>query len=519
MSASGLKNNLTLEQSLNYQPVELSFGTSGLRGLVKDMTDLECYINTRGFIKFLAETENLRQKSEIVLAGDLRESTPRILAAVIAAIEDSGHTVLNCGYVPTPTAAYLGAIEKKPCVVVTGSHIPADRNGIKYYKASGEVLKPDETLIKRAVAEVRTKIYGEVFKDSRFDENGAMQEAKELPPIDTYAENLYKQRYLGVFPNLPLAKKHIVVYQHSAVGRDMLVEILEKLGAKVTAIGRSKEFMPIDTENITSENKALFEKFAIEHPDNFAIVSTDGDSDRPFVIDEQGTFHRGDILGCVVARYLGADFAAFPISSNDAVDEFCKLEKANFVHTKIGSPYVIEAMQKANQSYKRRVGWEVNGGFLTGTDIKLPGGTLVALPTRDAVLPILCALLTAVESKKKLSTLFDELPRRFTGGGLIEGVPQSKMTHFLETLARNDIPKNQVSNIFTSTDFGNIQKIDTLDGLRVYFDSGKIIHIRPSGNAPQLRIYSNAASQVEADKIVGKSVAPHGLLERFIDQF
>ena len=44
---------MTFVDSLKYTPAKLTFGTSGLRGLVSDMTDLECYINTLGFIEFL----------------------------------------------------------------------------------------------------------------------------------------------------------------------------------------------------------------------------------------------------------------------------------------------------------------------------------------------------------------------------------------------------------------------------------------------------------------------------------
>src|SRR5690606_538433 len=122
-----------------------------------------------------------------------------------------------------------------------------------------------------------------------------------------------------------------------------------------------------------------------EHPDTFAILSTDGDSDRPFVIDENGVFHRGDELGAVVAEWLGTDFAAYPISSNDAVDQFLSSLGTPYQHTKIGSPYVIAAMRDSSASHA--VGWEVNGGFLLGSTIPTANGSLEPLPTRDAALP------------------------------------------------------------------------------------------------------------------------------------
>jgi phosphomannomutase len=79
-----------LLESLSYRPNELTFGTSGLRGLVTDMTDLECYINARGFLRSLAAEQGLESGSKVYVAGDLRDSTPRIMRAVATAVKDEG---------------------------------------------------------------------------------------------------------------------------------------------------------------------------------------------------------------------------------------------------------------------------------------------------------------------------------------------------------------------------------------------------------------------------------------------
>src|SRR6266496_2901749 len=128
----------TLHDSLGYEPAELKFGTSGLRGLVTDMTDLECYINTAGFLAFLAAGGEIQSGVPIYVAGDLRDSTPRIIAVVTQAILDGGYRPVNSGQIPTPAIAFYALEQKAPCIVVTGSHIPAERNGIKFYKSAGE---------------------------------------------------------------------------------------------------------------------------------------------------------------------------------------------------------------------------------------------------------------------------------------------------------------------------------------------------------------------------------------------
>lgn len=503
-----------LIKSLSYEPVELGFGTSGLRGLVADMTDIECYINSIAFLDYVAAAQGLLKGSVIFVGGDLRESTPRIMKTIVKAIEDAGYQSCYCGLLPTPALALYAQENNGPCIMVTGSHIPADRNGIKFYKLGGEVLKSDEAPIKQAVAIRRQTLYESNAEASLFGPDGMLISYPDLPTIESQAEQAYIVRYTDIVDR-PLTNKHIVVYQHSAVGRDMLCQILESLGARVTAVGRSDVFIPIDSENVTPANKQYFRSLSEEYPDTFAIVSTDGDSDRPFLIDEHGEFYRGDIVGCIIAKELGADFVAVPISSNDAVDKFFESLGIKLVHTKIGSPYVVEAMQAAANAV-RPAGWEVNGGFLLGNNVPYKGTQLRALPTRDAILPIVAVLVAAVQSKQKLSELFATLPQRFTGGGLLDNIDLSAINKLKQLGQDNERLTALIKRVFAGTDLGEVDTVDTTDGIRVYFAGRDIVHIRPSGNAPQLRIYTNADSQQRADKLAEDATASGGLLENFI---
>lgn len=514
---------MTLRDSLNYAPVELGFGTSGLRGLVVDMTDLECYINSIGFLHFLEEAGQLSPGDTVYVAGDLRSSTPRIILAVARAIEDKGCIVGYGGLVPTPAIAHFALRSKAASIMVTGSHIPADRNGIKFYKVGGEILKGDEQSIKDAVATERARVYATSLADSVFDDSGNLeQKNKELPAVMPEVRSEYLNRYLDIFNNNPLINKNVVVYQHSAVGRDLLVELLSGLGANVTVVGRSDTFVSIDTENVTPSDQAYFRQIAQDNPGCFAIVSTDGDSDRPFVVDENGLFHRGDELGAIVARWLKAAFVAIPISSSDAVDQFLADESIDFVHTRIGSPYVIEAMNAAMTSEKKNiVGWEVNGGFLLGSDVTIMNNILTALPTRDAFFPIIASLIFASDENKSLSNLFKQLPSRYTQAGLVDGFAVETSKKIIEVVSLdNEDNRAMLSRFFLKEDgFDEIAEINVVDGIRVYFKNGDIAHLRPSGNAPQMRMYSVSDTQERADRIVELGIAEKGILANLAEQF
>ena len=509
----------TIKDVLEYSPVELSFGTSGLRGLVVDMTDLECYINTAGFLRFLRDEQQLADGATIFVAGDLRDSTPRILSAVIAAIRDGGYVAEYIGLVPTPALANAALRSSAAGIMVTGSHIPADRNGIKFYKLGGEILKDDEAAIRLAVAKERAATLATDASKSPFDGSGMLKRPIALTDSNGDAAREYMQRYTSVFSELPLIGKEVVVYQHSAVGRDMLVDLMSQLGASVQVVGRSDVFVSIDTENVTSEDRAYFKQVIEQHPGAFAIVSTDGDSDRPFVIDEAGVFHRGDELGAVVAKWLDVDMAAIPISSNDAVGDYLQAVGVNYEFTRIGSPYVISAMDQARERGGSRVaGWEVNGGFLLSSDFEVYGKTLLSLPTRDAFLPIIVALVAATERQLSVSALFADLPARFTQAGLIDNFPPEVSRSIVDKFS-SDTPDSRATleSYFDSANgFDAVTKIDNLDGIRIFFDNADIAHLRPSGNAPQLRIYSVADSQERADHIVRQAISegPEGILRQ-----
>lgn len=505
---------MKLQETLTYEPQELSFGTSGLRGLVTDMTDLECYINTKAFLAFVQQDTDHPVRT-VYIAGDLRESTPRIMQSVAQAIIDCGLEYENCGLIPTPALAYYAEAHGQPGIMVTGSHIPADRNGIKFYKAVGEALKSDEVAIKEAVRNTREEIYNSV--PGKFDPTGSLVNPRKLIQPSEQAREFYITRYTAAFSDKPLNGKIIVMYQHSAVGRDLIPLVLEKLGASVIREGRSEVFVPIDSENVTKADEEYFKSLAAKHSNNFAIISTDGDSDRPFVIDETGIFHSGDVLGLPTTQYLGIGAVAFPISSNDAVTQYLNNSGITYRTTRIGSPYVIEAMQGLSSSASKVASWEVNGGYLLGSDISMPNGAVLkALPTRDALLPIICALLLAIEKNMSVSQLFAEYPKRYTKAGLIDNFPQEASQKILQLLSEKEAAKQVMQEIINPEDhFGALEAVDTTDGVRMSFANNEVMHIRPSGNAPQLRTYSNADTQVRADYIVARSTQePNGILRK-----
>jgi len=93
----------------------------------------------------------------------------------------------------------------------------------------------------------------------------------------------------------------IGVYEHSSVARDAMVEALSSMGAEVVRLARADHFIPVDTEAVDAETREMLKGWCSMHGLD-ALVSTDGDADRPMVVDASGTLVPGDVLGPLVAQ-------------------------------------------------------------------------------------------------------------------------------------------------------------------------------------------------------------------------
>jgi phosphomannomutase len=482
MGEKSVKINDLMDQS------GVRFGTSGARGLVSDMTDEVCYAYTTAFIQYLEGTGELDGNGDIAIGGDLRTSTNRIMGAVGKAVEAKGYTPVNCGKLPSPALAYYGLAKSIPTVMVTGSHIPEDRNGIKFTKKQGEILKDDEAGIKSQSV---------TLPQGLFNEDGQLSAAELSIPQTREAIDLYVNRYLEFFPRDCLQGKRIGVYQHSAVGREIMVDILSGLGAEIKTLGFSETFIPVDTEAIRVEDVKFAKQWADEYGFD-SIVSTDGDSDRPLISDENGKWLRGDVAGILCASHLKADAVVVPVSCNSAVEK-SNLFK-NIYRTKIGSPYVIEGMQTALKAGARHVvGYEGNGGFLLASDIESDEISLKALPTRDAIIVHIAILLFSIEKNMKISKLLAVLPQRFTYSNRLKNFPTEKSEEKISELSSGDELQNKhVIEAAFGNQFGKVASLNQTDGLRITFKNEEVVHLRPSGNAPELRCYNEAGTEHRA---------------------
>lgn len=444
------------------------FGTSGLRGLVTELTPDLVGAHVRAF---LAACE---RGTGLWIGRDLRASSPDLAAVVAGAAASQGVAVHDAGAVPTPALALAAMAAGGAAVMITGSHIPDDRNGLKFYTPEGEITKAEEGAILAAL--------------------GADHPADGPAPVtETAVNRAYVARYLTAYGPEALAGARIGVYSHSAVGRDLMIEAMEALGAEVIELGRAARFIPVDTEAVDGETRAKVAAWVAEHG-LAALISTDGDGDRPMMADETGTIVPGDILGQITARALGAEVVVTPVSSNtgaEAGGAFGRVKR-----TRIGSPYVIAGMEEAGG---RVVGYEANGGFLLGFDAEGPAGPLPRLMTRDSLLPLI-APLVAARGAGGLAARVAQEPARFTAADRLQGVPTEASSALVARLTQT--PAARAPLLEAMGEDGAGAEADLTDGLRLTLASGRVVHLRPSGNAPECRLYVEAEARAVAGRML-----------------
>ncbi|MGE8127436.1 phosphomannomutase [Methylobacterium sp. NPDC080182] len=451
----------------------LKFGTSGLRGLVTDLVGGPCYAYASAFFRAVSGDG----PRVVVIGRDLRDSSPGLAATVAQAAAANGFAAIECGALPTPALALEAMRRGAFAVMVTGSHIPEDRNGLKFYRPEGEITKADEAAILAALDNCAS---------------AALPTAEPEPEPDAIAR--YRKRYGDAFPSGSLSGLRVAVYQQSSVARDLLTDLLADLGAQVTPIGRSATFVPIDTEAHRPEDVA-FIRDVMASGDFDALVTTDGDADRPLVADGAGGIVRGDVLGLITARFLGADTVVVPVTAGSALEKSGGFRAV--VRTKVGSPFVIAGMEQAPRAGAGAiVGFEANGGFLLGSDVTLAGGVLAALPTRDAVLPILATLAALRSGDTSLAELVTALKAGEMASDRLPETPSERSDAFLARLCDTAFRSAFLQPV------GSPQAVDQQDGVRIGLDGGRSIHFRASGNAPELRCYAEAPSGHEAQDLV-----------------
>ncbi|SLN45723.1 Phosphoglucosamine mutase [Aquimixticola soesokkakensis] len=414
------------------------------------------------------------QREEVFVSRDLSPCAAHVARNVSMTVRALGFDVVDCDPAPSPALA-LAATQGSGCaIMVSGAPAAQDSISLQFFTPSGALTCAQATDIAQGAntpyAPSKTLRGGQDYRDI-----GAG----------------YVARYLNAFGSDALTNITVGVYEHAAVARDLLSEILTALGATAIPLLRAQDFSPADPEAIPDDTRALMaELCGARWLDT--VVSTDSLGERPLLSDEHGRFIGGDHLGVLTARMLNADTICTSVACNDVVRRIDDIATVHF--TPVGAAHISAAMRKLQHDTPaaRVIGFEPNGGVFLGftADLRAP---LTPLMTRDGIFPIIATLAAARLARMSVGDLVAGLPPCFKQSDLMSHIDPAKAERLVGDLSTS----SSARRTFFS-DQNRADSIDCTDGLRVSFEGGDVVHLRPCRRPAGLRILTHANSAQRA---------------------
>jgi phosphomannomutase/phosphoglucomutase len=432
------------------------FGTSGIRGPADTLfTEQFCFDIGRTFVKFL---EKYYKTGPIAVGIDPRDSSPRIKKQLFKGLATTNLELFDEGIAPVPSMNWLiKNTEIIAGIIVTGSHISPELNGVKFYAHDEEVSAEDQKNIESLYKELKEK------------EKLPSLEAKTKQ--ESRARDLYSKMLFEMIRD-PLPKWKVAVDCANGSQSIVVPALLRKLGLDVVEVNcdTEKDFIARDTDTDDKAEVEELKKVVVKENCDFGIAY-DGDGDRVIFIDEKGQFVQGEYSCSLIAKDSPGDTVITPISSSQVVDTIGK----KIIRTKVGSPYVVGKMKE----HKAPFGFEPNGGAISAE----------IMYTRDGGSTTMKILTLYSKFDGNFSSMIAQLPKFY--------MLRTKVDYKWELKGKIlEEAKKRFKGI----------KVEEIDGLKIWVDDQSWILFRSSQNAPEFRVFAESAVEDKAKTLLDDGI-------------
>jgi phosphomannomutase/phosphoglucomutase len=410
----------------------------------------------------------------LIVGCDGRTSTPRIKSTLVRSLMESGRDVIDIGLVPTPLLYYATRhLKCRSGIMITGSHNPADQNGLK-------IVLNQQTIAAGGIAQICERVAAGNFSSG----NGRMVREDIVP---AYMDEVLQDIAIAV----PLK---IVIDAGNGATSELAPRLFEELGCEVERLycqidGRFPGHPP-DTSN--EANLADLVQKVVEVEADFG-VAFDGDGDRLAVVTSSGKIVRSDVLLMlyaqdVVSRNPGAD-VVFDVKCSRHLSRLISRHGGRPVLWKTGHAFMKEKMKETGAL----LGGEFSGHMFFGErwfgfdDGMYAAGRLAEI------------LSTHGES-------LDESIAKF---------PVTINTPEIIIPVADDYKFELVQKIINNADFTS-GKVNTMDGIRVDFSNGWGL-VRASNTGPALTARFEADTQENLEIIQDEFRAQIALIDPEIE--
>ncbi len=454
----------------NLKPLQMTLikSISGIRGTIggkvgDNLTPVDAVKFASAYGTFLKNNSS-KEKLTVVIGRDARISGSMIHNLVQNTLIGLGINVIDLGLSTTPTVEVAVPLEKADGgIILTASHNPKQWNALKLLNEKGEFLNGADgaKILEIAEAEafdfVDVDSLGEITtNDSYMDIH--IDEVLDLPLV---AADLVKTK-----------KYKVVVDAVNSTGGIVIPNLLEQMGVEVVKLYcEPNGHFPHNPEPL-KEHLGDICKLVVEEKADFGIV-VDPDVDRLAFISNDGEMFGEEYTLVAIADYVLSKTPGNTVSnmsSSRALRDITNKHNGSYQASAVGEVNVVELMKATNAI----IGGEGNGGIIYP---ELHYG-------RDSLVGVALFLTYLANQEKTVAELRASYPQYYMSKNKIELTPQIDVDAIL--VAMTEKYKNE--------------EINTIDGVKIDFAT-EWVHLRKSNTEPIIRIYTEAPTQAEADKL------------------
>lgn len=491
--------------------MKLKFGTGGLRATMAPgpehlniETIREATLGVASYAKSLtsdptaAVAYDSRKNSEI-----FAKETARVLAA-------SGCTVfLYPQLMPTPALSF--AVRSLSCdlgIVITASHNPKEYNGYKVYGSDGcQITSKAAEKIQKEIEDAENEKIAEMESFEQLLEKGKIK----------WISSRMKEKFLDEILKLRTCESQeddlkVVYTPLNGAGAECVIDILKKIGIRELFLVQEQlepdgDFPTCPYPNPEEDDALILGLELCREKDADLLLATDPDSDRIGVAAKKdGVYQRftGNQVGILMLDYLlkkhkkEGTMPEHPviiktIVTTSMAEKIAEQYGAEMIDTLTGFKYIGEQIGKLERSGNLEdfiFGFEESCGYLIGSYVR----------DKDAVGAAMLICEMAGEYKKQGKTLWDVMEELYQTYGYYE--TELKTFHFEAADAKiymEDLREHLQTGYVGLSSSKIVKYQDYLEGInglpksdvvKLWFQDGTRIVVRPSGTEPKIKIYT-----------------------------
>ena len=438
---------------------------SGIRGTIGGHTGDT--LNPLDIVKFTTAYATFIRGKKIVVGRDGRISGPMVRDVVCGTLVGMGYEVIDIGLATTPTTELaVRWHEADGGIIITASHNPTQWNALKLLNSEGEFLTAADGAEVLRIAEAEDFDYAPVEQLGHVTFDDTMNQR--------HVDSVLQLRLADVDA---IRKRHFRVCADTinSVGGIILPQLFEALGVSYEILnGECTGQFAHNPEPLEKNLQGIMERMKSGDFDLGIVV--DPDVDRLAFICEDGRMFGEEYTLVSVADYVLAH------DKGNTVSNLSSTRALRDVTERHGGQYTAAAVGEVNVTTKMKevgavIGGEGNGGVI------YPESHY----GRDALVGIALFLSSLAQKGCSVSELRKTFPDYQIAKNRIDLTPETDVDAILikvkEMFAQD--PEAQVNDI---------------DGVKIDFPD-RWVHLRKSNTEPIIRVYSEAQTMEQADKL------------------